>query len=137
MTAERWERIGELFHQALERSAGERDALLADACAGDTGLRASVEALLLAHCTGLPLLDDGLAALVPSVVAACGRFGNASQRGDFGTGVIEYKNGIALISMINAETLLAIIVRANANIGQLLYELRRHRTASFRCSNCS
>ena len=64
MTAERWERIGELFHQALERSAGERDALLADACAGDTGLRASVEALLLAHCTGLPLLDDGLAALV-------------------------------------------------------------------------
>jgi hypothetical protein len=64
MTAERWARIGELFHQALERSTGERDALLADSCAGDADLRASVEALLLAHRTGLPLIDDGLAALV-------------------------------------------------------------------------
>jgi serine/threonine protein kinase len=48
MTPERYQRIKELFHSALERPAGERPAFLAEACGDDTALRAKVEALVAA-----------------------------------------------------------------------------------------
>src|SRR6266545_367970 len=38
-----------LFHQALEKPAGERAAFLDEACAGDAALRRRVEVLLEAH----------------------------------------------------------------------------------------
>jgi predicted Ser/Thr protein kinase len=49
MNADRWRRVTELFHAALERPAEERDAFLADACSGDPGLLADVRALVAAH----------------------------------------------------------------------------------------
>ena len=49
MPSERWQRIDQLFHSALERSEGERTALLAQACAGDDQLRREVESLLDSH----------------------------------------------------------------------------------------
>src|SRR5215207_9040719 len=48
MTPERYQRIKELFHSALERTAEERPAFLAEACGNDTALRAKVEALVAA-----------------------------------------------------------------------------------------
>jgi predicted Ser/Thr protein kinase len=47
--AERWRRINELFHAALERPAGARRAFLDASCAGDAELREEVESLLAAH----------------------------------------------------------------------------------------
>ena len=72
---------------------------------------------------------DGLAALVPSVVASCGRLGTAAGRGEFGTGVIEYAGGVAIVALLSTESLLAIFVQPGTNVGTLLYELRRHRAA--------
>jgi hypothetical protein len=46
MTPERWATIERLYHEALVRSASEREAFLAEACAGDAGLRREVESLL-------------------------------------------------------------------------------------------
>jgi predicted Ser/Thr protein kinase len=46
---ERWRRVTELFHAALERPAAERDAFLAGACGGDAALLADVQALLASH----------------------------------------------------------------------------------------
>jgi hypothetical protein len=48
MTPERYQRIKELFHSALERAAEDRPAFLAAACGGDAALRAKVEALIAA-----------------------------------------------------------------------------------------
>src|SRR5215510_508988 len=45
---QRWERIKWLYHAALDRDANEREAFLAEACAGDESLRGAVESLL--HC---------------------------------------------------------------------------------------
>jgi predicted Ser/Thr protein kinase len=49
MQANRWRRVTEIFHAALERPPGERDGFLADACAGDAALLADVRALLAGH----------------------------------------------------------------------------------------
>jgi predicted regulator of Ras-like GTPase activity (Roadblock/LC7/MglB family) len=72
---------------------------------------------------------DGLAALVPSVVASCARLGNAATRGDFSMGAVEYAGGMVVVATLSPEALLAVFVRPGANIGALLYELHRHRPA--------
>ena len=46
MPTSRREQVLRLYHSALARDAGERDAFLADACAGDEELRREVDALL-------------------------------------------------------------------------------------------
>jgi hypothetical protein len=48
MTPERYQRLKELFHSALERPAAERPAFLAEVCGDDTALREKVEALVAA-----------------------------------------------------------------------------------------
>ncbi len=99
--------------------------------------REGVDAIIVLGRDGLTIdshagdgLDpDGLAALVPSVVAACSRLGAAAERGGFGTGVVEFERGMALVSELTSETLLAMFIRPGANVGSLLYELKRHRAA--------
>ena len=52
MDAERWSRVKELFHAALERDPSQRDAFLAEACRDDAdpqGLRTEIDRLLAAH----------------------------------------------------------------------------------------
>jgi eukaryotic-like serine/threonine-protein kinase len=49
MTPERWRRVDELFHSALERDGAGRAAFLAEACAGDEALQREVERLIAAH----------------------------------------------------------------------------------------
>ena len=49
MTSERYERIGQLFHAALELPAESRAAFLSGACGVDVDLRKEVESLLDAH----------------------------------------------------------------------------------------
>jgi predicted ATPase/serine/threonine protein kinase len=49
MTSERYERIGQLFHAALELPAERRPAFVSGACGLDVDLRKEVESLLEAH----------------------------------------------------------------------------------------
>ena len=49
MDPERWRRVGELFHRALEHNAEERPRFLDGACGGDAALRAEVDSLLAHH----------------------------------------------------------------------------------------
>ncbi len=100
--------------------------------------RPGVDAVVVAGQDGLTIdaharngLDvDGLAALVPAVAEACRQLGDASARGGFGTGIVEYAGGgLVLITELNQEALLAMFFRPDTNIGTLLYELRRHRAA--------
>ncbi len=46
MKDERWQEVERLYHSTLEKPASERSAFLAQACAGDEGLRREVESLL-------------------------------------------------------------------------------------------
>src|SRR5688500_2473446 len=65
MNQERWKRVKELFHSALERGAGEeRRAFLDEACAGDAVTRAEVESLVAAHEREGEFLDAPAVGLV-------------------------------------------------------------------------
>ena len=59
MDRERWHRLDALFNEALAADEARRAALLDRACAGDSALRAQVEAMLRAHDMEVPVLDHG------------------------------------------------------------------------------
>jgi hypothetical protein len=52
MMSDRWRRIEELYHSAVEREGEERTAFLNEVCAGDEVLRRELESLLA--CDGEP-----------------------------------------------------------------------------------
>ena len=57
-TKNAWERLEELFHDALSQSPSERSLFLTSACAGDTQLRRRVEKLILAAETSQNIIED-------------------------------------------------------------------------------
>jgi len=71
----------------------------------------------------------GTALTLPSVINGLVQLGQAGGRGEFGTGVLEFGSGLAVVSVLNADALLVVLVRPSTNVGALLYDLRRHRSA--------
>ena len=67
MDAERWRRINELFHAALERDPGSREAFVDEACAGDPALRTEVLSLLQMH-SGPGVLDRPAVEAAPDLL---------------------------------------------------------------------
>jgi tRNA threonylcarbamoyladenosine biosynthesis protein TsaE len=61
MPPDRWRRLEDLFHAALERPRAERDAFLASACDGDQELRKEVERLLHADEQASAFVDSAAA----------------------------------------------------------------------------
>jgi len=99
--------------------------------------RTGVDAVVVVGRDGIPIdsrtqngVDaDNVAALLPSVITGMSQLGEAGGRGDFGTGVLEFGSGLAVVSVLNADALLVILVQPSTNVGALLYDLRRHRSA--------
>ena len=60
MTPERWRRVAELFGEAVELPAGEREAFLAAECGGDDALAAEVRRMVEADARPNPLVDSPL-----------------------------------------------------------------------------
>lgn len=56
-TAQRWDRVKELFAGAVGRSAAERARFLQEACGGEPGVLTEVESLLAAHDAAGDLFD--------------------------------------------------------------------------------
>lgn len=97
--------------------------------------RAGVDAAIVLGRDGL-LIDsqaiaglaaEDVAAHIPAIVAAADEFGGAASRGDVTTAILEYPRGLAIISVISQDAVLLVLLQPDANIGQLLFELRRHR----------
>jgi predicted regulator of Ras-like GTPase activity (Roadblock/LC7/MglB family) len=99
--------------------------------------RAGVDAAILVGRDGLPIdsraangVDaENVAALLPAVINGLAQFGAAGGRGEFGTGVLEFGAGLAVVSVLSADALLVLLVRPSTNVGALLFDLRRHRSA--------
>src|SRR5438034_1046406 len=81
--------------------------------------RAGVDAVVVVGRDGLPIdsrtgngVDaENVAALVPAVINGMAQLGQAGGRGEFGTGVLEFGSGLAVVSVLNADALLVVLVR--------------------------
>lgn len=97
--------------------------------------REGVEAAIVLGRDGL-LIDsqvipglnaEDLAARIPPIITPSDDLGAAVARGELVTAILEHQHGIVIMSVLSAEAVLVVLVQPNANIGQLLYELRRNR----------
>jgi eukaryotic-like serine/threonine-protein kinase len=70
LSGERWERIQELFHRAVDLDERERTAFLRTACDGDQALFDHVAALLVEDDRADSLLDRGVAYVAERVIGA-------------------------------------------------------------------
>lgn len=70
---------------------------------------------------------EGLAAHVPPLVGAATELASALSRGSFSLSVLEYEHGLAVIANVSADAYLLVLVKREANLAQLLFDLRRHR----------
>ena len=75
-----------------------------------------------------PGLDaEDLAARIPSIIGPADELGDAIRRGELVTAVLEYRDGLAVVTVLNADAVLVVLVKPDANVGRLLFELRRNR----------
>jgi uncharacterized protein len=97
--------------------------------------REGVDAVILLGRDGL-LIDsqaaqglspEDLAARIPPIIGPADELGVAAGRGEVVTVILEHRQGLAIMSVLSAEAILLVLVQPGANIGQLLYELRRNR----------
>ncbi len=83
---------------------------------------------LLIDSQVIPGLDaEDLAARIPSIIGPADELGEGIGRGNLVTAVLEYNNGLAIVTVLNADAVLVVLVRPDHNVGLLLYELRRNR----------
>lgn len=97
--------------------------------------REGVEAAIVLGRDGLlidsqvvPGLDpEDLAARIPPIIGPADDLGQAAGRGDLNTAVLEHRGGMAIVSVLSSEAVLLVLLTPQANLAQLLFELRRHR----------
>lgn len=83
---------------------------------------------LLIDSQAIPGIDaEDLAARIPAIIGAADDLGVAASRGALTTAVLEHRDGIAVVSVLSDDAILLVLVRPHANVGQLLFELRRNR----------
>lgn len=70
---------------------------------------------------------EAIAARIPAIIAPADELGNGANRGSLVTAVLEYRDGLAIASVLSADAILLVLVKPDANVGQLLFELRRNR----------
>ena len=71
MNPDRWQRLEDLFHTALEMPVAEREAFLISACGGDQQLRADAERLLHADEQASAFVDSAAAGVESVAAAVC------------------------------------------------------------------
>jgi len=98
----------------------QREGVAAAIVLGRDGL------LIDSHLT--PGLDaEDIAARIPAIIGSADAFGAATGRGELLPAVLEHSNGLAIVSVLSPGAILLVLVTAKANLGQLLFELRRNR----------
>jgi predicted regulator of Ras-like GTPase activity (Roadblock/LC7/MglB family) len=97
--------------------------------------RSEVEAAVVVGQDGL-LIDqvgadgsdaEAVAAMAPNLLQNARALGDAASHEDVRSAVVEYGDGVVIVTDISSDIILVTFVRPNASFGALLYELRRNR----------
>jgi predicted regulator of Ras-like GTPase activity (Roadblock/LC7/MglB family) len=95
----------------------------------DAVLLLSGDGLPIEHAARAPFDAETVAALGATLAQHAGRLGQGAARGQLLTAVLEYHEGLLVLSRASSDDWLAILATADADIGPLLFDLRQHRTA--------
>ncbi len=85
------------------------------------------DGLLIAHTGGAGLDAETGSAMVPGLAGAATALGRAAGQGAAETVVVRLDDGVAIVSVLGADTLLAVLLRGGAGFAPLLRELSRRR----------
>lgn len=96
------------------------DGVLAAAVLGRDGLLIDSEA-------NEGVDGEQIAAHVPSILQFCDELGAAAGVGTLQTAVLEHQESTVMLAAMSAEVVLLVMLRPDANLGALLYDIRRHR----------
>jgi predicted regulator of Ras-like GTPase activity (Roadblock/LC7/MglB family) len=103
----------------LVRALRQRDGVDAVVVLGRDGL--------VIDSQSAPGIDaEALAALAPPIVAAAEELGRHQEAGRLTTTVLEFEQGYAVASILGLDAVLVVLAGQDAEIGPLLYELRRN-----------
>src|SRR5256885_3536985 len=91
--------------------------------------RTGVDAVVVVGRDGLPIdshtqngVDaESVAALLPSVINGMAQLGQAGGRGEFGTAVLEFGGGGAVVSVLHADAPLVVLGPPSPQLGALLF----------------
>lgn len=109
--------LGEVVRRLVERDGVEAVLML------------SADGLPIEHASHQPFEAEPLAALTATLAQYATRLGLGAGRGALRTAVLDYERGLLVVAQIGAGDCLAILAKSEANIGELLYDLRQHRPA--------
>lgn len=95
--------------------------------------RAGVEAVVLVSPDGLPIDHagrrecdaDALAALATTMLRPAARLGETAGRGQLARAVFEYAGGLGVLSVLQDNNALLVLLSDDADAGTMLYELGR------------
>jgi predicted regulator of Ras-like GTPase activity (Roadblock/LC7/MglB family) len=89
----------------------------------------SADGLAVEHSARVEFEPESLAALSATLAQYANRLGLGVGRGALRTAVLEYERGLLVLAQIGAGDGLAVLAASDANLGELLFDLRQHRTA--------
>jgi predicted regulator of Ras-like GTPase activity (Roadblock/LC7/MglB family) len=102
---------------------------------GRLSTRSEVEAVFAVGRDGL-LIDqagpygsdaDAVAAMAPNLLNTARELGSAARHNGLITAVVEYADGVAIVTDVSADMILVTFVKPGVPFGALLYELRHNR----------
>jgi len=85
------------------------------------------DGLLIDSQSAVEIDAEGLAARVPSIVASADEIGNTTGKGSSRIALVEHENGYVIVSSVGDDALLCVLASKTADLGSLLYDVRRHR----------
>ena len=85
------------------------------------------DGLLIDNEADAGLDGESIAAHVSSILQACDELGHSAAVGGLRTAVLELQESTAVVAAISAEVVLLVLVKPDANLGALLFDIRRHR----------
>lgn len=85
------------------------------------------DGLLIDSQSTIDLDAEGLAARVPGIVASADEIGATTGHGSMRIALIEQENGYAVVSSVGDDAVLCVLTTPAADLGSLLYDVRRHR----------
>ena len=104
------------------RSLGTRDEV-------EAVLVLSADGLPIEHSSRVPFEPEAVAALTATLLQYATRLGLGAGRGAPRTSVIEFERGILIVAQLSSGDSLAVLAAPDADVGELLYDLRQHRPA--------